>query len=179
MSVKRLRKGLSAVEPPLGDGGATRVARVSLREIARLPLEERRQALEHARAEVDPEETESWDAASGDGVEEDGEAEGVVITEDTLTAELSDGRTISVPLAWYPRLAHGTEQERANWRLVGGGQGIYWPELDEDASVEGLLAGRRSGESRESLRRWLEAKGAGRGLTLEELRRRGAAGTAG
>ena len=99
------------------------------------------------------------------------DAEAVLVTEDTLTAELSDGRTISVPLAWYPRLAHGTEQERANWRLIGGGHGIHWPDLDEDVSVEGLLAGRRSGEGPASLRRWLAAKQAGRGLTLGELRR--------
>ena len=66
------------------------------------------------------------------------DAEDVTVTEDTLTAELSDGRTISVPLAWYPRLVHATEKERGNWRLVGGGQGIHWPDLDEDVSVEGL-----------------------------------------
>ena len=70
------------------------------------------------------------------------DAEDVTVTEDTLTAELSDGRTISVPLAWYPRLVHATEEERGNWRLIGGGQGIHWPDLDEDVSVEGLLAGR-------------------------------------
>ena len=70
------------------------------------------------------------------------DAEDVMVTEDTLTAELSDGRTISVPLAWYPRLVHATEEERGNWRLIGGGQGIHWPDLDEDVSVEGLLAGR-------------------------------------
>ena len=98
------------------------------------------------------------------------DAEDLVVTDDTLTAELSDGRTISIPLAWYPRLTHATEEERSNWRLIGGGQGIHWPDLDEDVSVEGLLAGRPSGESQESLRRWLEAKQAGRGLTLRELR---------
>ena len=75
------------------------------------------------------------------------DAEDVTVTEDTLTAELSDGRTISVPLAWYPRLVHATEEERGNWRLIGGGQGIHWPDLDEDVSVEGLLAGRPSSES--------------------------------
>ena len=69
------------------------------------------------------------------------DAEDVTVTEDTLTAELSDGRTISVPLAWYPRLVHATEEERGNWRLIGGGQGIHWPDLDEDVSVEGLLCG--------------------------------------
>ena len=63
----------------------------------------------------------------------------MTVTEDTLTAELSDGRTISVPLAWYPRLVNATEEERGNWRLIGGGQGIHWPDLDEDVSVEGCL----------------------------------------
>lgn len=82
----------------------------------------------------------------------------VTVTEDTLTVELSDGRTIAVPLAWYPRLIHATKKKRGNWRLIGKGQGIHWPDLDEDVSVEGLLAGRPSGESQESFRRWLEMK---------------------
>ena len=82
----------------------------------------------------------------------------VTVTEDTLTVELSDGRTIAVPLAWYPRLIHATKKERGNWRIIGKGQGIHWPDLDEDISVEGLLAGRPSGESQESFRRWLEMK---------------------
>ena len=98
------------------------------------------------------------------------EAEEITVTEDTLTVELSDGRTISVPLDWYPRLVHATPEERNNWQLIGGGQGIHWPVLDEDLSVEGLLAGRPSGESQGSFKRWLEAKQAGRGLTLYELR---------
>ncbi len=98
------------------------------------------------------------------------EAETITVSEDTLTAELSDGRTISVPLDWYPRLTHATPQERDNWRLIGGGVGIHWPDLDEDLSVEGLLAGRPSGEGAESFRRWLEAKRAGRPLTLDALR---------
>ena len=93
----------------------------------------------------------------------------VAVTEDTLTAELSDGRTISVPLAWYPRLVHATPEERGNWALFGGGQGIHWPDLDEDISVENLLAGRKSGESHRSFKQWLEAKGEGRGLALYEL----------
>ena len=82
----------------------------------------------------------------------------VSASDEALTVELSDGRTISVPLAWFPRLAHGTPAERARWRLIGGGTGIHWPDIDEDISVEGLLAGRRSGESQASLRRWLEAR---------------------
>ena len=86
------------------------------------------------------------------------DASSVAITDDTLTADLSDGRTISVPLTWYPRLVHATTEERCNWRLVGGGVGIHWPELDEDLSVEGLLAGRPSGESQRSFKRWLEAR---------------------
>ena len=86
------------------------------------------------------------------------EAEGVKVTDDTLTAELADGRSISVPLAWYPRLAHATPDERRNWRLIGGGEGVHWPDLDEDISVEGLLAGRPSGESPRSLKRWLSTR---------------------
>ena len=79
----------------------------------------------------------------------------VDVTDDTLSVELADGRTISVPLAWYPRLKHGTPGERANWRLIGKGHGIHWPELDEDISVENLLAGNASGESQASFKRWL------------------------
>jgi len=82
-------------------------------------------------------------------------ATNVGVTEDTLTVDLSDGRTISVPLAWYPRLAHGTPEERVKWRLIGRGEGIHWPELDEDISVEGLIAGKPSGESQASLARWI------------------------
>ena len=74
-------------------------------------------------------------------------AEDIRVTEDTLTAELHDGRTISVPLAWYPRLVHAAQEERDNWELIGTGQGIHWPDLDEDISVEMLLAGVPSGES--------------------------------
>ena len=85
-------------------------------------------------------------------------ARDATVTGDTLTVELSDGRTIAVPLAWYPRLIHATKKERGNWRLIGKGQGIHWPDLDEDVSVEGLLAGRPSGESQESFRRWLELR---------------------
>lgn len=85
-------------------------------------------------------------------------AERLEVTDDTLMADLSDGRTISVPLAWHPRLVHATPAERRNWRLIGVGLGIHWPDLDEDISVEGLLAGRPSGESQESLKRWLEAR---------------------
>jgi len=82
----------------------------------------------------------------------------VTIAEDTITVELSDGRNISAPLAWYPRLLHGTTDERNRWRLIGGGQGIHWDDLDEDVSVESLLAGRRSGESQASYKRWLASR---------------------
>ncbi len=93
----------------------------------------------------------------------------VTATDDALTVALTDGRVISVPLAWYPRLLHATPQERANIELYADGN-IHWPDLDEDISVEGLLAGRRSLESEASFARWLAAKRAGRGLTLPELR---------
>lgn len=85
-------------------------------------------------------------------------ATNVMVTDDTLTVDLNDGRTISVPLAWYPRLAHGTQEERAKWRLIGRGEGIHWPELDDDISVEGLIAGKPSGESQASLARWIETR---------------------
>lgn len=82
----------------------------------------------------------------------------VQISDDAVTVELSDARSISVPLAWYPRLLYGRPEERRNWRLSGGGEGIHWEGLDEDVSVEGLLAGRRSRESQASLKRWLESR---------------------
>lgn len=83
-------------------------------------------------------------------------AENVSVTEDSLIVDLDDGRTISVPLAWFPRLLHGTAEERNNWRLIGKGEGIHWPNLDEDISIEGLLFGRASGESQRSFSQWLE-----------------------
>jgi hypothetical protein len=85
-------------------------------------------------------------------------ATAVSVTDDTLLIELADGRSVSAPLAWYPRLMHGTQQERANHRLIGGGEGIHWPELDEDISVEGVLAGRASGESQRSFQKWMESR---------------------
>ena len=85
-------------------------------------------------------------------------AERVVITDHALTVWLGDGRSISAPIEWYPRLVHATQHERKNWRLSGGGRGIHWGDLDEDISVEGLLAGRRSTESRASFQRWLTAR---------------------
>jgi hypothetical protein len=86
------------------------------------------------------------------------QATSVTVTEDTLGVELSDGRTLSVPLAWYPRLR--TAAERQRWRLIGTGEGIHWPDLEEDISVEDLLTGRPSSESPASLRRWLSARSA-------------------
>ncbi len=83
-------------------------------------------------------------------------AQGVTVTEEALVVDLSDGRTISVPLAWYPRLVHGTSKERKHWRLIGDGEGIHWPDLDEDISVENLVLGKPSGESQHSLKEWLE-----------------------
>ena len=82
-------------------------------------------------------------------------AESVTLTEDTLSVDLSDGRTITVPLAWFPRLFHATPAERNQWRLIGRGHGIHWGELDEDISVEGLLAGKPSGESQPSFKKRL------------------------
>jgi hypothetical protein len=79
----------------------------------------------------------------------------VAVTDDTLTVELADGRSLSVPLSWYPRLLNATPGERANWRLIGKGSGINWPDVDEDISIEGLIAGRGSAETAASLRRWL------------------------
>ena len=89
-------------------------------------------------------------------------ARDVRVADDAVIVNLADGRTLSVPLAWYPRLAHATPAERANWRLIGRGEGIHWPDLDEDLSVEGMLAGRRSGESQASLQRWLQTRKATR-----------------
>jgi hypothetical protein len=80
----------------------------------------------------------------------------VVITGASLTVELNDGRSISAPLAWYPRLLHGTPEERKNWRLIGNAEGIHWPDLDEDISIKNLLLGKRSGESQASFEKWLK-----------------------
>ena len=98
------------------------------------------------------------------------EALAVSVTEDTLAVQFSDGRTVSVPLSWYPRLIHATTEERNNWRLIGGGEDMHWPDLDEDISVEMLLGGWPSGESQSSFKRWLEAKRAGLPVTIHEIR---------
>jgi hypothetical protein len=83
---------------------------------------------------------------------------GAAINDDSLSIDLADGRELRVPLAWYPRLEVATPAERRNWRLLGNGYAIEWPDLDEHIGIEGLLAGRRSGESEVSLRRWLATR---------------------
>ena len=88
-------------------------------------------------------------------------AQAVTVTQDSLHVDLADGRTISVPLAWYPRLLHALADERKSWQLIGMGRGIHWEALDEDISVEGLLAGRASGESQTSLKKWLNSRSSG------------------
>lgn len=85
-------------------------------------------------------------------------AENVTVTDDTLSVDLSDGRTISVPLEWFPRLVHATPEEKKTWRLIGRGQGIHWEDIDEDISVKGLLAGKASGESHTSFKKWLNKR---------------------
>lgn len=82
----------------------------------------------------------------------------VGVTDDTLSVDLEDGRTVSVPIGWYPRLAHATDSERGNFEISGSGYGLHWPDLDEDIGVEGLLLGRRSSESPSSFERWLQRR---------------------
>lgn len=79
----------------------------------------------------------------------------IEITDDSLAVDLSDGRTITVPLAWYPRLLHGSLKERQTWRLISNGSGIHWPQLDEDISLKNIILGQPSGESQTSFQRWL------------------------
>lgn len=81
----------------------------------------------------------------------------MTVTDDTLAADLSDGRTISVPLAWYPRLLRGSAEERNDWRFIGGGNGIHWNQLDEDIRIKNLILGQPSGES-QSFQRWLSSR---------------------
>ncbi|MCS6290877.1 MAG: DUF2442 domain-containing protein [Nitrospira sp.] len=84
--------------------------------------------------------------------------ESVTVTHDTLTVELSDGRSLSVPFAWFPHLVHATATERRSWRLIGRGRGIHWEKLDEDISIDGLMAGNASGESQASFKKWLTSR---------------------
>ena len=86
------------------------------------------------------------------------QAQRVTISEDALTVDLADGRTLTVPLAWFPRLQHGSPAERNHYRLLGGGTGLHWPDLDEDLSVANLLAGKPAAESPASLQRWLASR---------------------
>ena len=83
---------------------------------------------------------------------------GLFFSEQSFTVHLNDGREITIPLAWYPRLLAGTKSERENYKLIGGGEGVHWPKLDEDILVEGLLAGRTSQESQSSLKKWLQKR---------------------
>lgn len=92
-------------------------------------------------------------------LEQDPVAVNVEVTGDKFIVDLADGRSLVVPLSWYPRLLHGVETERRNWQLLGDGYAIEWPDLDEHIGVDGLVAGRRSGESAESLGRWLASRG--------------------
>ena len=91
-------------------------------------------------------------------LEQEPVAIGLKLTEDYFMVELADGRTLSIPLAWYPRLSHATKEERANWDFLGDGYAIEWPDLDEHIGIEGLLAGRRSGESERSFQKWLASR---------------------
>lgn len=85
-------------------------------------------------------------------------AKNASVTKDSLTVDLVDGRTIIAPLVWYPRLWYGTPAERNNFEIIGDGEYIHWPELDEDLAVTGIIAGRQSGESQRSLKKWLESR---------------------
>ena len=92
-------------------------------------------------------------------LEQDPVATQVTLTADRLIVDLQDGRSLSVPLTWYPRLQHASERERQNWQLLGDGYAIEWPDVDEHIGIDGLLAGRQSGESSASLNRWLASRG--------------------
>ena len=85
-------------------------------------------------------------------------AQKVVFAEDSFVVYLNDGRNISVPIIWFPRLLNGNKRERENYELIGDGEGIHWPDIDEDISVDGILDGRRSGENQKSLDKWLKKR---------------------
>lgn len=91
------------------------------------------------------------------------------VTDDALVVELADGRSVTAPLAWYPRLLHASMVEREKLRLIGGGKGIHWPDVEEDISVESILLGQPSMESAASLERWLRQRQAGRDVSLRPL----------
>jgi hypothetical protein len=105
----------------------------------------------------------------------EGAAKKVRVTDNALVVELADGRTVSVPLQWYPRLAEATATERRHWELIGPGIGIHWPAVDEDISIEGLLRGLPSGESAASLERWRASRKNPANTALQPTRRTGAA----
>lgn len=97
----------------------------------------------------------------------DPQAVAVRVGEATLDVDFADGRTISVPLEWFPRLTHGTAEERRRVRISG--LGLYWPDLDEEISIRSLLLGRASGESQKSLDQWLRARATGRPIGVKRL----------
>ncbi len=82
----------------------------------------------------------------------------VTVSDETLTVSLDDGRVLSIPISWYPRIMNGTVKERANYRLIGNGEGIHWEDLDEDISIHGLIAGHHSLESQNSFDKWLRSR---------------------
>ena len=82
----------------------------------------------------------------------------ICFSDSDFTVDLDDGRSISIPLVWYPRLYHATEEERNKWRFIGNGHGIHWEDLDEDISIEGLIVGKQSNESQSSLKKWLNSR---------------------
>ena len=85
-------------------------------------------------------------------------AQAIKLTDEDLIVDLVDGRTVIVPLGWFPRLWHGSKEERANFEIFGDGAYIHWPDLDEDLTVAGLLEGKRSEESPTSLKKWLASR---------------------
>lgn len=91
-------------------------------------------------------------------LEEDPLAIDILFDDKNMIVELADGRSLTIPLEWYPRLYHGTKEERQNFQLLGDGYAIGWPDLDEHIGVEGLLAGRRSGENQRSIQKWLNSR---------------------
>ncbi len=85
-------------------------------------------------------------------------AVGIDFSDSDFVIDLDDGRSIAIPLAWYPRLYHASREEQNKWRFIGNGQGIHWEDLDEDISIEGLIAGKQSNESQTSLKKWLDSR---------------------
>jgi hypothetical protein len=94
----------------------------------------------------------------------------VSLSDEAISVDLHDGRTIVAPLGWFPRLVHATAKERKHWRLIGRGTGIHWPDLDEDVSISNLLLGQPSGESQRSLQQWLAARTSGKKKSLRTER---------